>query len=280
MWTRLLAPGLLAVAAAGCGRRGATATPPTSTPSASSAASTRAPAASASARGEPAPTAPAAALPRVTDTFPTRTGELSVVPVHHATLLFEHRGQTVWVDPSSEGKLDALPRATFVFLTHDHPDHYDPEGIAKVRGPATVVVAPPALASRIPGAFPLRAGEIRQYDGFTAEAVAAYDGRRAASGDRLAHPRGSGVGYLFDFAGERVYVAGDAACTPEVRALRGVDVAFVSPALAAPDGGASCLDAVGASVVFPYHHRGTDRDALAALFPARPGVEIRLRDWY
>ena len=74
-------------------------------------------------KASPAPTAPAP-----TDLFPTSAGELKVTPVHHGTVMFEHAGKVVIVDPWSEGKLGALPKADVVFITDIHPDHDESEG--------------------------------------------------------------------------------------------------------------------------------------------------------
>ena len=44
---------------------------------------------------------------------------------------------------------------------------------------------------------------------------------------KLYHDKGRGNGYELDFGGTRVYLSGDTECTPEMKALEKIDVAFV-----------------------------------------------------
>jgi len=41
------------------------------------------------------------------------------------------------------------------------------------------------------------------------------------------HRKGEGNGYVLSFGGKRVYVAGDTEGTPEMKALKAIDVAFL-----------------------------------------------------
>ena len=46
--------------------------------------------------------------------------------------------------------------------------------------------------------------------------------------DRLQfHPKGRDNGYVLNLGGQRVYIAGDTEGTPELRALRNIDIAFI-----------------------------------------------------
>jgi hypothetical protein len=79
-----------------------------------------------------------------------------------------------------------------------------------------------------------------------------------------------------------VYVSADTECTPEVKALANVDVAFVSmnvPYAMTPAEATECVAAFRPKVVFPYAFRHAkpktlDRAALGA------GIEVRDRDFY
>ncbi len=89
-----------------------------------------------------------AAVGRDTDTFPTAAGPVRITPIHHATLLMEGGGKAIYADPVHDGNFDGLPKADLILVTDIHPDHMDPGQIAKLSGPGTVVVAPPAVAAR------------------------------------------------------------------------------------------------------------------------------------
>jgi L-ascorbate metabolism protein UlaG (beta-lactamase superfamily) len=79
-----------------------------------------------------------------------------------------------------------------------------------------------------------------------------------------------------------VYVAGDTACTPEMKALTGIDVAFIPmnlPYTMSPAEAAACVKAFKPEIVYPYHYFGSDRTIFSAELKGT-GLEVRLRDWY
>src|ERR1700689_2384372 len=68
--------------------------------------------------------------PRATDHFATSKGDLAVVPLEHASVLLQWHGEAVYVDPTTTAVADgSLPKADIVFITHTHPDHFDPAAI-------------------------------------------------------------------------------------------------------------------------------------------------------
>jgi L-ascorbate metabolism protein UlaG (beta-lactamase superfamily) len=97
------------------------------------------------------------------------------------------------------------------------------------------------------------------------------------------HAPGEGNGYVVTLAGVRIYFAGVTECTPEMRAVRDVDIAFVPMNL--PNGrmppavAAECVRAIGPRVVYPYHYRELPIDAFVEALRGSP-IEVRLHDWY
>ena len=229
-----------------------------------------------------APSSAAMTTDRATDRFPTRDGDLVVSPLEHASLLFGWNGQAIYVDPSSQSVADeALPQADVVFVTEARYDHLDAAAVERLTRAGTIVVAPAAVAEKIHVDVDLRPGETRTVHGVVATAVPLYGERGPAPGARY-HERGRGEGYILDFGGTRVYVSGDTECTPEVRALERIDVAFVAvkPPIAMSAGEAArCVDAFHPKVVFPYHDWRTDLSELERDVPGR-GVDLRDRDFY
>jgi L-ascorbate metabolism protein UlaG (beta-lactamase superfamily) len=51
-------------------------------------------------------------------------------------------------------------------------------------------------------------------------------------GGAIFHTKGRGNGYVVTVGGKRIYLAGDTACTPEMKALKNIDVAFLPAATA------------------------------------------------
>jgi L-ascorbate metabolism protein UlaG (beta-lactamase superfamily) len=230
------------------------------------------------------PAATVAASDRATDHFPTSSGDLAVVPLEHATLLFVWQGVAIYVDPTSPAVDDAsLPMADLVLVTDGHYDHLDPLALSHVRKPGTLVVGAPGVAARAAVDVVLHEGETRAMPaGLSVTAVPLYSVARGPGPGLRYHDRGQGAGYVLAFGGTRVYVSGDTECTPEVRALAGIDVAFVSlnvPYAMTPAEATTCVAAFRPKVVFPYAYRHAvpatlDRAALG------PGVEVRQRSFY
>lgn len=227
-------------------------------------------------------TRPEPGLLSSSDVIPTSAGKLRIVPVRHGTLRLEIEETIVWIDPWSEAPLDG-PKADVVLVTDIHPDHYDPEGLARVTKPETKVIAPPVVAEKVPGAIALANGESRDLGTFRVTAVPMYNLKRGPEPGKLYHDKGRGNGYLIEVGGKRIYVSGDTECTEEMKALEDVDVAFVSmnlPYTMPPSEAAECIRAFGPRIVYPYHYRGSDLEELREALADRDDIELRIRDWY
>jgi L-ascorbate metabolism protein UlaG (beta-lactamase superfamily) len=214
------------------------------------------------------------------DVLPTSAGNLTVTFVGHGTLMFDFGGKTIHVDPY--GKLTdyaKLPKADAILITHDHADHLDPAAIAAIRTPATVVVMSPSCVGKLDGLV-MTNGESRTVLGIQTEAVPAYNVVNKRDNGQPFHPKGAGNGYLLSFGDKRIYVAGDTEDTPEMRALRGIDVAFLPmnlPYTMTPEMVAAAAKALQPKVLYPYHYGDTDPARLTALLKDLPGIEVRIR---
>ena len=222
-----------------------------------------------------------AASPTDADILETGAGPLKFHPVHHGTLWFEVGGRVVWVDPWTQGDLTG-PKADVVLITDIHQDHHDPAGIAAVRGPNAVIVAPKVVADLVPGAIALANGETRDLGFLRVEAVPMYNLLRGPEEGKLFHDKGRGNGYVLTIGERRIYISGDTECTPEMRALTNIDVAFVCmnlPYTMPPAEAAACVAAFKPKVLYPYHYRDSNLDELDPPL-AGSGVEVRKRRWY
>lgn len=267
---------VLAVSAAACGR-----TPSESGVSSAGRAPVTSPAASAS--SEPAAAASSVGKPAA-DVLATSKGELTIHPVYHATLWFGLAGKTIVIDPWTKAgaRLDAVPKADWVFLTDMHPDHLDLAALERVKKPGTRFITPRAAAEQVPGAIVMNNGEKRDEGLFAVEAIPMYNLVRGPTAGQLYHVKGRGNGYVFTFGDVRVYVSGDTECTDEVKALKGIDVAFVCmnlPYTMPPGEAAACVKQFRPKVLYPYHYRESNLGELTTAL-AGTGIETRLRSWY
>jgi len=223
-------------------------------------------------------TALAAAAP---DEFSTSAGAVKITPIQHASVMLQAGGKVLYVDPA-QGTYDGLPPADYILITDIHGDHLAPAVIDKVKKQGTEMIAPQAVAEKLPGAQVIAPGRLLAAGPFTVEAVPAYNLKRGPSEGKLFHDKGRGVGYVLTYGRTRFYFSGDTEGTPEMRALRNIDVAFVCmnlPYTMTPAEAADAVKAFHPGIVYPYHSRGQDTAVFAKALEGT-GIEVRQRDWY
>ena len=234
---------------------------------------------------------PVGARKAATDTFPTTKGDVRVTPILHASTLLEVAGKTIYVDPFGKGDFTGLPKADFVLVTDVHADHLDRKQIEALSTADTKVVAPPAVAAELRGmknVIVLENGKKQGLGLFDVEAVPMYNLERGPEPGKKFHDKGRGDGYVLSFGDKRFYFSGDTECTPEMKALPAIDVAFVCmnlPYTMTPKEAAECVNAFKPKVLFPYHYGvpggpASNLDELDRALDPKAGVEVRRRAWY
>jgi L-ascorbate metabolism protein UlaG (beta-lactamase superfamily) len=217
-----------------------------------------------------------------TDVIPTSTGDLKITFIGHGTLIFTYGGKVVHVDPwSQQADYGKLPKADLVLITHEHRDHLDLKALDAIRKDGTVIVSTEIVAKQVKDALVMKNGDVMASQGFTIEAVAAYNLVHMRSPGTPYHPKGDGNGYVITFADRRVYIAGDSENTPEMKAIRNIDVAFLPmnlPYTMTPEMVADAAKAFRPTILYPYHFGETDTQKLAALMKGEKGIEVRIRD--
>ena len=215
------------------------------------------------------------------DTIPTSSGNLVITYLGHATMVLTHGGKTIHVDPWTDmGNYAALPKADLILITHDHFDHFDPKAVAIIKTPQTVIVTTPTVARQLPGAVVLKNGESTTMQGIRIEAVAAYNIIHMRSPGQPFHPKGVGNGYVLTLGDKRIYIAGDTENTPEMKALRNIDIAFLPmnlPYTMTPEMVADAARTFRPKILYPYHQGETDNSKLVALLKNEAGIEVRIR---
>jgi L-ascorbate metabolism protein UlaG (beta-lactamase superfamily) len=125
---------------------------------------------------------------------------------------------SLWpVTPGQLARFDGLAAPTIILVTDEHDDHLDPKAIEALKTRATIVVGPAVVAARVPGTIVMANGETRTIGGVGIEAVPMYNLAPEPGFTEVFHSKGRGNGYVVTLAGTRIYVAGDTACTAEVR---------------------------------------------------------------
>ena len=134
-------------------------------------------------------------------------------------------GKIIYFDPF---EIDGnVGDADYIFITHDHYDHYSPEDVKKVLKSDTVLVVPQPMRKKVDKNTPVEniievsQGQTYETADFTFETVPAYNVLKPF------HSKNAGwVGYILTIDGKRVYVAGDMDVTKEAEQVK-CDIALI-----------------------------------------------------
>lgn len=226
-----------------------------------------------------------------TDRIATKKGPLVVQPITHASVVFTWNGKTIYVDPT--GGADAyagLAAPDVVLITDIHGDHLDPKTLVGLSAGKALLVVPKAVAEQLPAEYRARVrilnnGQRLDTLGLRVSAIPMYNLPEAAD---AMHTKGRGNGYVLGLGGKNVYLSGDTEDIPEMRALKGIDVAFVCmnlPYTMDVNQAAQGVLAFKPRIVYPYHYRGQNGLSDVAGFKktvntANKKIDVRLRNWY
>lgn len=230
----------------------------------------------------PAPSGQAAQAAASPAQASVQEGDITITPIMHASLQIEYNGKVIHVDPVGQGDYSKAKQADLILVTDIHEDHLDPSTIARLRKQGAPVVVPAAAASKIESPTVMANGETKTVAGISIEAVPMYNLQRGPAQGQLYHTKGRGNGYILTLGAKRLYIAGDTECTPEMRALKDIDIAFIPmnlPYTMPPSEAAECVKAFKPKVVYPYHYRGQNPEEFKAALKGEP-IEVRLLNWY
>jgi len=216
-----------------------------------------------------------------TDTFETSAGELKITFIGHGTLMLALDGKIVHLDPvGREADYSRLPKADLILITHEHPDHLDPAVLETLRTKQTEVLITEICADRIEGGIVMKNGDVKTVGGFEIEAVPAYNIVHVRSEGNPFHPKGDGNGYIVNFGGKRVYLAGDTENIPEMKEIKAIDIAFLPmnlPYTMTPEMVADTAKSLMPNILYPYHYGETDPARLVDLLKDVEEIEVRIR---
>ena len=215
------------------------------------------------------------------DIFQTSAGEVKITFVGHGTLIFSFDGKVLHVDPYSKvADYSLLPKADGVLITHEHQDHLDKAALQHILTPETDIVLNAKSAEILGRGRVLQNGHATRLLGIPVEAVPAYNIVHKRDTGQPFHPKGEHNGYILTFGDTRIYIAGDTENTPEMKALRNIDAAFLPmnlPFTMTPEMVADAALAFKPKALYPYHMGQMDEERPAKLAELLKGSGIDLR---
>lgn len=214
-----------------------------------------------------------------------------IFPVAHASFVLAWDAVTIFCDPVGDPKSYVeFGAPNIILLTDIHSDHLSTSTLMAISASGTVIVAPQAVADKLPPELPGTVQVMANNDSDTVAGIAigAMPMYNLPETPDSYHPKGRGNGYLLQRGDTRVYIAGDTGPIPEMKALKNITLAFVPMNLPftmdVQTAAAVVLD-FAPRVVVPYHYRGTEGLSDVAEFKkivesTNPEIAVKLLDWY
>ena len=219
------------------------------------------------------------------DSFTTKSGK--TVKFHalvHSSIRIEYDGKEIMIDPVTklgDKVIDysAMPKADYIFVTHEHFDHLDTAAIKQLTGDNTQLITNQRCAEMLGYGQVMANGDMLQIaDNFTVDAVPAYN---TTEGRQQFHPKGRDNGFILTLDGLRIYIAGDTEDIPEMADIKDIDVAFLpcnQPYTMTVEQLLNAAKVFKPKVLFPYHYGQTEVSGIPAQLET-DGIEVRIRHY-
>ena len=220
-----------------------------------------------------------------TDEFKTKSGKtVRFHAIMHSCIRIEYDGREIEIDPVAKlGKktvdYSLMPKADYIFVTHEHADHYDAATLTLLSNDDTQLIMNKRCAEMYGKGKAMANGEkIQIAKDITVEAVPAYN---TTEGHTKYHPKGRDNGYIITLDGLRIYIAGDTEDILEMEGIKKIDIAFLpcnQPYTMTVEQLVKAAKTIKPKVLFPYHYGQTDVSNIPALLKGK-GIDVRIRHY-
>ena len=172
-----------------------------------------------------------------------------------------------------------MPKADYIFVTHEHGDHFDKEAIKLLTGDKTQLITNQRCADMLGYGQIMKNGDrIQIAENFTVDAVPAYN---ISEGRTQFHPKGRDNGFILTIDGLRIYIAGDTEDIPEMKNVKNIDIAFMpcnQPYTMTTGQLVKAAKTVKPKVLFPYHYGQTNVKEIPSQLKDS-GIDVRIRHY-
>lgn len=230
-----------------------------------------------------------------TDVFKTKSGkEIKFYAIMHSCIRILYNGIEIEIDPVAKLRdrivnYAAMPKADYIFVTHEHADHYDAATLKLLSTEKTQLIMNKRCADMFIGLnecldkngsvhVMANSDSLILANDFTVEAVPAYN---ITEGRLQYHPKGRDNGYVLTIDGLRIYIAGDTEDIREMKDIKNIDIAFLpcnQPFTMTPEQLMKAAKVITPKVLFPYHYGQTDVSKIPAQLK-NDGIDVRIRHY-
>ncbi|MDQ7799519.1 MAG: MBL fold metallo-hydrolase [Candidatus Edwardsbacteria bacterium] len=212
------------------------------------------------------------------DTFAVGQKKLVIHFIGHGTLMLDYDGLIIHADPVGRyADYAKLPKADIILITHQHQDHLDKEAITRILSEKTRIILNRASYDILGFGKAMVNGDTITIKNVKITAVPAYN---TTKGRDKFHPKGRDNGYVLDFGGKKIYIAGDTEDIPEMKNLKSIDIAFLpmnQPYTMTAKQLVNAVKVIKPRIVYPYHYGDSDLTVLPGLLKGVKGTELRIR---
>lgn len=196
----------------------------------------------------------------------------------HSTIKINKINKIIYIDPYNIK--DSLNDADYIFITHNHYDHFSEEDIKKVKNNKTIIIVTEDLYTKTLklGFNEMNIITVKPNENYKVESIK-FSTIPAYNINKIFHPKeNEWVGYIIELEGSKYYIAGDTDITEENKKVK-CDVAFV------PVGGtytmnfkeaAQLVNQIMPKIAVPIHYGsivGTIQDATDFVKLLHPNVK-------
>lgn len=176
-----------------------------------------------------------------------------------ASIKVEFDDKLLYIDPLI---IDDTTKADFIFITHNHLDHFSISDINKLLKNESIIIGPKDVTKKFKNytTNTVSIGDTIVFDRISYEVVESYNLNSSL------HKKGSNfVGYVISLDTTRIYIAGDTDFIPEMGNLKNITVAIVpigeSITAMNPQSAANAVNLIKPKIVIPVHYRlGRNRE--------------------
>ena len=181
------------------------------------------------------------------------------------------------------GDYENYPDADLILITHHHSDHLDLDAINLLKKDNTKIIMTEKcheMTENLSNVIVMHNGDELSINQIEIQAIPAYNIKHKRDNGNPYHPKGEGNGYIIKFGDKKVLVAGDTENTPELKAIKNIDIAFLPmnlPYTMTPEMVADAAKAFRPRILYPYHYGNTDTSKLVELLKNEKDIEVRIK---
>ena len=201
--------------------------------------------------------------------------------IKHASIYFVYDDCVFYLDPVKYQGYDysQMPKADFIFITHDHYDHLDIDVVKEISKSTTTIIANEFVVKQLGYGIALKNWVRDDFScnnfKFNVFAVPAYN---TTEGRDQFHPQGRDNGYIVTIGGTVIYLPGDCETMEEMNKFGKIDIAFLpvnQPYTMTIEQAIQAVLILMPTIVYPFHYGETDLEVFEEKVKSI-GVEVKI----